>query len=203
MPKYDAFGREIGEDTLAGLGGGEDAHPPAAAVEPERQPPAGDEFASRSDVKPSPVAATPRFEAPAPSVRVRRRGGAGCLVALIVLAVIAAAPIIAIVSVVGSATDAIDEVQDAFDTVPEIPDVPELPADPPSGLRGESLYRVALDPADPTAVSGFERLLQGQYGRLRDVVEGPDGALYLATSNRDGRGSPRPTDDRLLRITVR
>jgi aldose sugar dehydrogenase len=71
------------------------------------------------------------------------------------------------------------------------------------GLRGESLYRVALDPADPTAVSGFERLLQGEYGRLRDVVEGPDGALYLATSNRDGRGNPRPTDDRLLRLTVR
>jgi glucose/arabinose dehydrogenase len=71
------------------------------------------------------------------------------------------------------------------------------------GLRGESLYRLALDPADPTAVSGFERLLQGEYGRLRDVVEGPDGALYLATSNRDGRGSPRPGDDRLLRLTVR
>jgi hypothetical protein len=139
VPKYDPFGREIGEDTLAGLGGGEDASPPAAAVEPERQQPAGDEFASHSDVKPSPVAATPTFEAPAPSVRVRRRGGAGCLVALIVLAVIAAAPIIAIVSVVGSATDAIDEVQDAFDSVPEIPDVPELPADPPSGVRGESL----------------------------------------------------------------
>jgi hypothetical protein len=33
-------------------------------------------------------------------------------------------------------------------------------------------------------------------------VEGPDGALYLATSNRDGRGSPQSTDDRLLRITV-
>jgi glucose/arabinose dehydrogenase len=70
------------------------------------------------------------------------------------------------------------------------------------GLRGESLYRVALDPADPTTVIGFERLLQAEYGRLRDIVEGPDGALYLATSNRDGRGSPQPTDDRLLRITV-
>ena len=71
------------------------------------------------------------------------------------------------------------------------------------GLRGESLYRVTLDAANPTAVSGFERLLQGQYGRLRDVVEGPDGALYVGTSNRDGRGSPRAGDDRLLRLTVR
>ena len=71
------------------------------------------------------------------------------------------------------------------------------------GLRGESLYRVALDPANPTAVLGFERLLQGEYGRLRDVVEGPDGALYIATSNRDGRGRPVANDDRVLRLTVR
>ena len=71
------------------------------------------------------------------------------------------------------------------------------------GLRGEALYRVALDSADPTAVFSFERLSHGQYGRLRDIVEGPDGALYLGTSNRDGRGSPRPGDDRLLRLMVR
>ena len=69
-----------------------------------------------------------------------------------------------------------------------------------TGLRGESLYRVTLDPDDPMRVTGFERLLQGQYGRVRDVVEGPDGAIYLATSNRDGRGNPRQNDDRLLRI---
>jgi glucose/arabinose dehydrogenase len=71
------------------------------------------------------------------------------------------------------------------------------------GLRGESLYRVALDAANPTTVVGFERLLQGEYGRMRDVVEGPDGALYLATSNRDGRGRPAANDDRVLRLTVR
>ena len=71
------------------------------------------------------------------------------------------------------------------------------------GLRGESLYRVTLDAADPTRAVGFERRVQGQYGRLRDVVEGPDGALYVTTSNRDGRGGPRPGDDRLLRLIVR
>ena len=41
------------------------------------------------------------------------------------------------------------------------------------------------------------------YGRLREVTEGPDGAIYLATSNRDGRGRPNSGDDQLLRMTPR
>ncbi len=67
-------------------------------------------------------------------------------------------------------------------------------------LRGEHLHRIRLDPGDPSRVLEQERLYQGEYGRLRDVVLGPDGALYVATSNRDGRGSPGPDDDRILRI---
>lgn len=42
-----------------------------------------------------------------------------------------------------------------------------------------------------------------RFGRLRDAVVGPDGALYVLTSNRDGRGNPRDGDDRILRITPR
>ena len=45
-----------------------------------------------------------------------------------------------------------------------------------------------------------ERLFAGNFGRVRTVVEGPDGALYVLTNNRDGRGVPHPGDDRLLRI---
>ncbi|HYX19877.1 MAG TPA: PQQ-dependent sugar dehydrogenase [Thermoanaerobaculia bacterium] len=67
-------------------------------------------------------------------------------------------------------------------------------------LRGERLIRVRFDPANPRRVAETEELLRGVYGRLRDVVSGPDGALYVATSNRDGRGRPRPGDDRILRI---
>ncbi|PYS88189.1 MAG: sugar dehydrogenase [Acidobacteria bacterium] len=64
-------------------------------------------------------------------------------------------------------------------------------------LRGETLIRVVLD---GRRVVSQERLLEHQYGRLRDVIEGPDGALYFATSNRDGRGSPARDDDRIMRL---
>jgi aminopeptidase S len=42
--------------------------------------------------------------------------------------------------------------------------------------------------------------LQGAYGRIRTVGVGPDGYLWIATSNRDGRGSPIATDDRVVRF---
>lgn len=69
-----------------------------------------------------------------------------------------------------------------------------------TGLRGQALYRVILDPADPRKVARLERYFERQFGRLRDVVEGPDQALYLLTSNRDGRGRPAPDDDRIIRL---
>jgi len=70
-----------------------------------------------------------------------------------------------------------------------------------TGLRGQSLFRLTLDPDNPTEVLDFEKLYSGEYGRLRNVVQGPDGAVYILTNNTDGRGSPRSGDDRILRIT--
>jgi glucose/arabinose dehydrogenase len=67
-------------------------------------------------------------------------------------------------------------------------------------LRGERIIRVRLDARDRRRVAETEELFKGVYGRLRDVVSGPDGALYVATSNRDGRGNPHPGDDRILRV---
>jgi glucose/arabinose dehydrogenase len=67
-------------------------------------------------------------------------------------------------------------------------------------LRGQALLRVRLDPAAPRRVRSIERLLEGRFGRLRDVVSGPDGYLYFVTNNRDGRGNPGSDDDRLLRL---
>lgn len=42
-------------------------------------------------------------------------------------------------------------------------------------------------------------LFRGRYGRLRTVVEAPDGSLYC-WNNREGRGTPRSGDDRILRV---
>jgi glucose/arabinose dehydrogenase len=70
-----------------------------------------------------------------------------------------------------------------------------------AALRGRRLLRVRLPP-DGARVAQLDALLDGTHGRLRDVVVGPDGALYVATSNRDGRGSPAPDDDRILRVRV-
>ena len=66
-----------------------------------------------------------------------------------------------------------------------------------AALVGEQLRRVTLD---GSRVTGDRPLLEGRFGRLRTVVEGPDGALYVLTSNRDGRGDPTEEDDRVLRI---
>jgi len=64
-------------------------------------------------------------------------------------------------------------------------------------LKGECLIRVVLE---GRRVVSQERLLEDKYGRIRDVVEGTDGAIYFSTSNRDGRGSPTRDDDRILRL---
>ena len=64
-------------------------------------------------------------------------------------------------------------------------------------LRGECIIRVTLD---GRRVVSQEKMFEKQYGRIRDVAEGPDGALYFSTSNRDGRGKPAAGDDRILRL---
>lgn len=67
-------------------------------------------------------------------------------------------------------------------------------------LRGASLRRLLLTGAEFTQVRSQEVYFRDELGRLRDVFEGPDGTLYLLTNNTDGRGTPRPHDDRMLKI---
>ena len=66
-----------------------------------------------------------------------------------------------------------------------------------AGLGLQHLYFLRLDPEGQTILEQT-KFLEQEYGRLRDVMEGPDGYLYISTSNRDGRGSPAPNDDRIL-----
>lgn len=65
-------------------------------------------------------------------------------------------------------------------------------------LRGQHLHMFEFD-ADK--ILSHEKLFLGEFGRLRDVAQGPDDALYLLTSNNDGRGNPIDSDDRILRIS--
>jgi glucose/arabinose dehydrogenase len=67
-----------------------------------------------------------------------------------------------------------------------------------ANLRGEELRRLRLE---GDKIVEDEVLLDGNFGRLRTVVEGPDGRIYVLTSNRDGRGDASEDDDRIVRIT--
>jgi glucose/arabinose dehydrogenase len=67
-----------------------------------------------------------------------------------------------------------------------------------TSLGAQHLQRIILDQCDRPAA--IERLFVEGFGRLREAIQGPDGYLYVATSNRDGRAQPRPGDDRILQI---
>jgi glucose/arabinose dehydrogenase len=69
-------------------------------------------------------------------------------------------------------------------------------------LKDATLYHLSLS-ADGSSVTEGQRLYIREFGRLRAVLVAPDGSLYIGTSNRDGRGSPMPTDDRIIRIRPR
>ena len=66
-------------------------------------------------------------------------------------------------------------------------------------LRGGHLHMIDFDLENNKVIS-HEKLFQDEFGRLRDVQTGPDGYLYILTSNQDGRGTPSSNDDRILRI---
>ena len=67
-----------------------------------------------------------------------------------------------------------------------------------AALRGTRLWLVPLDGSGGAGTPTVE--LSGTFGRLRTVTLGPDGWLWVATSNRDGRGTPVADDDRVIRF---
>lgn len=69
-----------------------------------------------------------------------------------------------------------------------------------AGLKGEGLWRVRFNGNNPSEVASFEKMNDINMGRLREVIEGPDGNLYFTTSNHDGRGKIQPGDDKIMVI---
>lgn len=63
-----------------------------------------------------------------------------------------------------------------------------------AGLRGSALFE--FNPKDLSLKAHFKN----EFGRIRDVVLGPDNFLYILTNNRDGRGTQRSGDDKIIKI---
>jgi glucose/arabinose dehydrogenase len=66
-------------------------------------------------------------------------------------------------------------------------------------LRGECLYSVLLRGPDSGKI---RRHFAGRFGRIRQVAKAPDGSLWITTSNRDGRTTPGPNDDKVIRVAL-
>ena len=66
-----------------------------------------------------------------------------------------------------------------------------------AALKGKRLWRI---PVNGAGAGKPEALFNDTFGRLRAVVTTPTGALWISTSNRDGRGEPKPNDDQILSI---
>jgi len=65
-----------------------------------------------------------------------------------------------------------------------------------TGLRGNALYQAEIEDGDVIKLSKHLT----QYGRLREVEVGPNGSIYITTSNTDGRGVPANNDDKILKV---
>src|SRR4051794_30127885 len=73
-----------------------------------------------------------------------------------------------------------------------------------AGLGGKRLWVINVDAAGAASATA---LYVGHYGRLRDVAAGPSSgstpSLWILTDNTDGRGSPKPGDDRILQVALK
>jgi glucose/arabinose dehydrogenase len=74
-------------------------------------------------------------------------------------------------------------------------------ADPDGYIHARQVHRLKFD-SDGVTIIEEESLYSRQYGRIREVIAGPDGYLYFSNSNRDGRGGDalQPDDDKIFRV---
>ena len=70
-----------------------------------------------------------------------------------------------------------------------------------TSLKASRLVALKLS-EDGRSVVEETQYFQNWFGRLRDLCISPAGEVYLAVSNRDGRGSVRTGDDRIVRVSA-
>ncbi len=66
-------------------------------------------------------------------------------------------------------------------------------------LKAASITQLKLDDSGEKVIEMNEYFVN-KFGRLRDLCISPDGRVFIATSNRDGRGSPATDDDRIIEL---
>lgn len=66
-----------------------------------------------------------------------------------------------------------------------------------SGLKGESIFVVDLK------TRSVKEFFKNKFGRIRTIAKGSDDSFYFLTNNRDGRGTPTPDDDRIIRVPAK
>jgi glucose/arabinose dehydrogenase len=69
-----------------------------------------------------------------------------------------------------------------------------------TSLKASRITQLLLDENGTKVVKATD-FYTNTFGRLRDVCISPDGKVYIAVSNRDGRGSPKADDDKIVEIT--
>jgi len=71
-----------------------------------------------------------------------------------------------------------------------------------TSLKAARLVALKLS-EDGRSVVQEEAFFQNWFGRLRDICVSTDGRVFLAVTNRDGRGSIQPGDDRIVQIAAK
>lgn len=69
-----------------------------------------------------------------------------------------------------------------------------------TSLKASQITQLLLDETGTKVLKATD-FYTNTFGRLRDVCISSDGKIYIAVSNRDGRGSPRSDDDKIVEIT--